>query len=172
MNNFEFYSPAHLVFGKGVENRVGEMLKGKCEKVLLHFGGGSVKKSGLYDRITASLEKAGIPFCALGGVVPNPRLSLVYEGIALCKKENVDLILAVGGGSVIDSAKCIAMGVYYDGDVWDMYETGKAIEKALPVAIILTIPEDLEFPEGETTVEGVHYIERGFMWELPYFSRW
>ncbi len=152
MNNFEFYSPAHLVFGKGVENKVGEMLKGKCHKVLLHFGGGSVKKSGLYDRVTASLEKAGIAYCALGGVVPNPRLSLVYEGIDLCKKENVDLILAVGGGSVIDSAKAIAMGVCYDGDVWDMYEKGVNIEKALPVVTVLTIPAAGSEASGDTVI--------------------
>ena len=152
MNNFEFYSPAHLVFGKGVENKVGEMLRGKCTKVLLHFGGGSVKKSGLYDRIAASLENAGIAYCVLGGVVPNPRLSLVYDGIDLCKKEGVDLILAVGGGSVIDSAKAIAMGVLYDGDVWDMYQTGKPIEKALPVVTVLTIPAAGSEASGDTVI--------------------
>lgn len=152
MNNFEFYSPAHLVFGKGVENKVGEMLKEKATKVLLHFGGGSVKKSGLYDRIVASLEKANISYCALGGVVPNPRLSLVHEGIALCRKENVDLILAVGGGSVIDSAKAIAMGYYYDGDVWDMYEKGLAIKKALPVVTVLTIPAAGSEASGDTVI--------------------
>ncbi len=152
MNNFEFYSPAHLVFGKGAENKVGEMLKEKATKVLLHFGGGSVKKSGLYDRIVASLEKANISYCALGGVVPNPRLSLVHEGIALCRKENVDLILAVGGGSVIDSAKAIAMGYYYDGDVWDMYEKGLPIKKALPVVTVLTIPAAGSEASGDTVI--------------------
>jgi alcohol dehydrogenase YqhD (iron-dependent ADH family) len=108
--------------------------------VLLHYGGQSIKKSGLYDQVVASLNGAGLPFVELGGVVPNPRLSLVHEGVALCKKENVDLILAVGGGSVIDSAKAIAIGFYYEGDVWEVYEEGKAIERALPVATVLTIP--------------------------------
>ncbi|MBE5800947.1 MAG: iron-containing alcohol dehydrogenase [Clostridiales bacterium] len=152
MNNFEFYSPARLVFGKGSEDNIGNLLKPYAKKILLHYGGGSIKKSGLYDRVKASLEAAGVAYCELGGVVPNPRLSLAHEGIELCRKENVELILAVGGGSVIDSAKAIAMGVYYDGDVWDMYETGKAIEKALPVAVVLTIPAAGSEASGDTVI--------------------
>ena len=152
MQNFEFYSPARLIFGKGTENNIGENLKPHAKKVLLHYGGGSIKKSGLYDRVVKSLNETGVSFVELGGVKPNPRLALAQEGIELCKRENVDLILAVGGGSVIDSAKCIAMGVYYDGDVWDMYETGKAIEKALPVAIILTIPAAGSEASGDTVI--------------------
>lgn len=140
MLNFDFYAPARILFGKGEETRVGELLKPRAKKVLLHFGGGSVKKSGLYDRITTSLKSSGIDFVELGGVLPNPRVSLVREGIALCRREQVDFILAVGGGSVIDSAKAIAMGVFYDGDVWELYTTCPAIERALPVATILTIP--------------------------------
>ena len=152
MLNFDFYSPARIVFGRESEERIGELLKPHAQKVLLHYGGGSIKRSGLYDTVTASLKKSGVAFVELGGVVPNPRLSLVHEGIALCKKENVDLILAVGGGSAIDSAKAIAMGVYYDGDVWEIYEEGKEIEKALPVATILTIPAAGSEASGDTVI--------------------
>lgn len=140
MLNFDFYAPARILFGKGEENRIGELLKPRAKKVLLHYGSGSVKRSGLLDRVTDSLKKSGISYVELSGVLPNPRLSLVHEGIALCRKEQVDLILAVGGGSVIDSAKAIAVGVYYDGDVWDLYETFLQVDRALPVATILTIP--------------------------------
>lgn len=152
MLNFDFYAPARILFGKGEEKRIGELLKPHAAKVLLHYGGGSIKKSGLYDTVTASFKEAGLSFVELGGVQPNPRLSLVHEGIALCKKENVDLILAVGGGSAIDSAKAIAMGVYYDGDIWEVYEQGKAIEKALPVATILTIPAAGSESSGDTVI--------------------
>ena len=152
MLNFDFYSPARILFGKDTENRIGELLKPHCGKVLLHYGGGSIKKSGLYDRVVNSLRKNGISFVELGGVQPNPRLSLVREGIALCKREQVDLILAVGGGSAIDSAKAIAMGVYYEGDVWEIYEEGKPVEKALPVATILTIPAAGSEASGDTVI--------------------
>ncbi|NLG24110.1 MAG: iron-containing alcohol dehydrogenase, partial [Clostridiales bacterium] len=117
-----------------------------------HYGGGSIKRSGLYDRVVASLNGAGVSFVELGGVVPNPRLSLVREGIALCRREGVQLILAVGGGSTIDSAKAIAMGVYLDGDVWEVYEKGLPIEKALPVATILTIPAAGSEASGDTVI--------------------
>ena len=140
MLNFDFYSPTQLIFGKESENQIGELLKSHASKVLLHYGGGSIKKSGLFDRVVESLKKSGLSFLELGGVQPNPRLALVHEGIDLCKKENIDLILAVGGGSAIDSAKAIAMGVYYDGDVWDIFAKGLSVSKALPVATILTIP--------------------------------
>lgn len=139
MDNFNFYSPTYFVFGKERENETGKYIRqfgGK--KVLIHYGGGSVIKTGLLDRVKKSLDTAAIDFCELGGVVPNPRSGLVYEGIELCRNENVDFILAVGGGSVIDSAKAIAMGAVYDGDFWDFYQ-GKKIEKALPVATILTL---------------------------------
>ncbi|MBE5778187.1 MAG: iron-containing alcohol dehydrogenase [Clostridiales bacterium] len=152
MNNFDFYAPARILFGRGEENRIGELLRPHASKILLHYGGGSVKKSGLLDRVTASLNAAGVAWVELGGVKPNPRLSLVHEGIDLCKKENVELILAVGGGSVIDSAKAIAMGVYYDGDIWEVYEQGKGIEKALPVATILTIPAAGSESSGDTVI--------------------
>ncbi|MCR5545773.1 MAG: iron-containing alcohol dehydrogenase [Lachnospiraceae bacterium] len=139
MNNFDFYSPTYFVFGKDRENEVGSYVKRfGGSKVLIHYGGGSVVRSGLLDCVKKSLEEEKIPFVELGGVKPNPRSGLVYEGIDLCKKEGVDFVLAVGGGSVIDSSKAIAAGVVYDGDFWDYYQ-GKRIEKALPIGTILTI---------------------------------
>ena len=140
MNNFEFLNPTKIVFGKGTENQVGAEVKKIASSCLLHYGGGSVKKSGLYDRIVASLKKEGVRFVELGGVQPNPRVGLVREGIELCRKNKLEMILAVGGGSVIDSAKGIAVGVPYDGDVWDFF-TGKLLPTTkLPVGSILTIP--------------------------------
>ena len=140
MNNFSFYSPTYFVFGKDEENNAGKYVKRfGGSKVLIHFGGGSVVRSGLLDRVKASLTAEGIEFVELGGVRPNPRSGLVYEGIDLCRKENVDFILAVGGGSSIDSAKAIAMGVPYEGDFWDFYMGKLPVEKALPVATVLTI---------------------------------
>lgn len=140
MNNFNFYSPTFFAFGKDKEAEAGALVKRfGGSKVLLHYGGGSVKKSGLLDRVKASLDESSIPYVELGGVMPNPRSGLVYEGIELCRKENVDFILAVGGGSTIDSAKGIAMGVEYDGDFWDFYEGKAVVQKALPIGTILTI---------------------------------
>ena len=139
MENFTFYSPTFFAFGKDTENDAGKYVKRfGGTKVLIHYGGGSVVKSGLLDRVKKSLDDAGIPYILLGGVKPNPRSGLVYEGIELCKKENIDFVLAVGGGSVIDSSKAIAAGTLYDGDFWDFY-AGKRIEEALPVGTILTI---------------------------------
>lgn len=139
MENFTFYSPTFFAFGKDSEAQAGDLIKRfGGSKVLIHFGGNSARRSGLLDRVESSLKGAGIPFVSLGGVKPNPRSGLVYEGIELCKKEKVDFILAVGGGSVIDSAKAIAAGVVYDGDFWDFY-MGKAIENALPIGTVLTI---------------------------------
>ncbi len=140
MDNFTFYSPTFFVFGKDTENEAGQYVKQfGGSKVLIHYGGQSAKKSGLLDRVGASLDAAGIPYVSLGGVKPNPRSGLVYEGIDLCRKEGVDFVLAVGGGSVIDSAKAIAAGVLYDGDFWDFYSGKSHIEKALPVGTVLTI---------------------------------
>ena len=139
MDNFTFYSPTYFAFGKDTEKEAGKYVKRfGGTKVLIHYGGNSAKKSGLLDRVEASLKEEGLDYVMLGGVKPNPRSGLVYEGIELCKKEGVDFILAVGGGSVIDSSKAIAAGVLYDGDFWDFY-TGKVIEEALPVGTILTI---------------------------------
>lgn len=139
MQNFTFYSPTYFAFGKGQENNAGQYVKRfGGNKVLLHFGGGSVVRSGLLDRVKQSLTNEGIAYVELGGVQPNPRSGLVYEGIELCRKEGVDFVLAVGGGSTIDSSKAIAAGTVYDGDFWDFYQ-GKLVEKALPVGTILTI---------------------------------
>ena len=139
MENFTFYSPTKFVFGKGTENEAGSLVKSfGGSNVLIHYGGGSVVRSGLLDRVKASLDNSGIRYTLLGGVKPNPRSGLVYEGIRICKQENIDFILAVGGGSAIDSSKAIAAGTLYDGDFWDFY-SGKPIERALPVGTVLTI---------------------------------
>jgi alcohol dehydrogenase YqhD (iron-dependent ADH family) len=139
MDNFNFYSPTEFVFGKDRETECGEYVKKYGgSKVLIHYGGGSAERSGLLGRVRESLNKSGISFIELGGVKPNPRDTLVYKGIDLCRSEGVDFILAVGGGSSIDSAKAIAAGVPYDGDFWDFY-SGKSIEKALPIGVVLTI---------------------------------
>jgi alcohol dehydrogenase YqhD (iron-dependent ADH family) len=140
MNNFEYYTPTQVFFGKGTENEAGKHVAENChKKVLVHFGGGSAVRSGLLDRVHASLDEAGVPYVDLGGVAPNPRLSLVREGVALCEKEGVDFILAVGGGSAIDSAKAIAYGVACGGDVWDFFDGKRQVTAALPVGVILTI---------------------------------
>ena len=140
MNNFNFYSPTEFVFGKGTEKDCGQYVKKHGgTKVLIHYGSGSAVKSGLIDRVKASLEAHEISYILLGGVQPNPRDTLIYKGIELCRKENVDFILSVGGGSCIDSSKGIALGVPYDGDFWDFYGTEKPVEKALPIGTILTI---------------------------------
>ncbi len=139
MLNFDMHLPTRIIFGKDTQKEIGSLIKPYTKKALLHYGGNSIKKSGLYDQVVASLKENNIEFVELGGVVPNPRLSLAEEGSDLCKKEGVDLILAVGGGSVIDSAKAIALGACND-DIWKFYEEGGEIKAALPVATILTIP--------------------------------
>ncbi|GMA99582.1 iron-containing alcohol dehydrogenase [Pelosinus sp. IPA-1] len=140
MKNFEYYTPTKVVFGKDAEAQTGSLIQAqKCKKVLVHFGGSSAKQSGLLDKVFDSLTDAEIEYVTLGGVVPNPRLSKVYEGIDLCKKENVDFILAVGGGSVIDSAKAIGYGMVNDCDVWDLYEGKAKATGCLPIGVILTI---------------------------------
>lgn len=139
MNNFNFYSPTQFIFGRERENETGKYVnRFGGSRVLIHYGSGSVVKSGLLDRVKKSLNEAGIWHTELGGVVPNPRSGLVYQGINIVKTNNIDFVLAVGGGSVIDSAKAIALGALYEGDFWDFY-CGKRIEKALPVATILTL---------------------------------
>ena len=139
MENFNFYSPTEFVFGKGRASGTGSYVrKYGGTKALIHYGGGSAVKLGLIGVVKRSLDDAGIPYCELGGVQPNPRDTLIYKGIELCRNEGVDFILAVGGGSVIDSAKGIALGVPCDGDFWDFY-SGKTPEKALPVGTVLTI---------------------------------
>jgi len=141
MENFVFQLPTKILFGRGTENGIGAEAAMYPGKTLLHFGGSSAGKSGLLDRVRASLEAAGVEWVELGGVKPNPVVSLVREGVRLCKAEKVGFVLAVGGGSVIDSAKAIAAGFHYDGDVWDFYAGAvPSPEKALPVGTVLTIP--------------------------------
>ncbi len=139
MENFTFYSPTYFVFGKETENEAGHYVKRfGGSRVLLHYGGGSAVRTGLLDRVKKSLEKEGISYVELGGVRPNPRSGLVYQGIELCRKEKIDFILAVGGGSTIDSSKAIAAGTLYDGDFWDFY-LGQSVTEALPIGTVLTI---------------------------------
>jgi hypothetical protein len=141
MKDFIYYAPTEVVFGEFSEEKVAALVKKYGgHKVLVHYGGSSAVKSGLLDKVCNLLKDAGIEAVLLGGVVPNPRLSLVHQGIDLCRKEGVDFILAVGGGSVIDSSKAIAYGVPYDGDVWDVYLRKYTPEKALPIGCVLTIP--------------------------------
>lgn len=141
MLNFEFCSPTHFVFGKNTEAQVGKLVRQfGGTKVLVHYGSASAEKSGLLSRVRSSLQEEGLAFVELGGVKPNPRSGLVYEGIDLCRKEAVDFVLAVGGGSVIDSSKAIAAGVFIEGDFWQYWETKTPVSKALPVGTVLTIP--------------------------------
>lgn len=174
MKNFTYYTPSKIVFGKDTEEQVGQLVKDSgATKVLLHYGGESAKRSGLLERVKDSLSAAGIEFLELGGVVPNPRMSLAYEGIELCKKEGVDFILPVGGGSVIDSAKCIAYGAVYDGDVWDFYSRKATAVDALPVGTILTLAatgSEMSDSSVMTLEEG--WLKRGYNNDLsrPLFS--
>ncbi|WP_165247248.1 iron-containing alcohol dehydrogenase [Adlercreutzia sp. ZJ141] len=141
MENFEFVSPTHFVFGRDVEMQVGAKLAERgAKRVLLHFGGQSAVRSGLIDRVKASLAEAGVECVELGGVRPNPEITLVREGVAIAKREKIDWVLAVGGGSVIDSAKAIANGACIDCDVWELFETKRVNPQVLPIAVVLTIP--------------------------------
>ena len=141
MINFEYYNPTRIIFGKGTELTVGKQVAKYGKRVLLHYGGGSIKRNGLYDRIVASLRQEGLFFTELGGVQPDPRLSLVRQGIDICKQNDIDFILAVGGGSTIDSSKAIAAAMRNPKDIWDyyMYDTER-IADALPIGVVLTIP--------------------------------
>ncbi|WP_078380079.1 iron-containing alcohol dehydrogenase [Sutcliffiella halmapala] len=140
MNDFTFQNGTKIIFGKDTEQMVGKESKAHGKKLLLHYGGGSIKSSGLYEKIVNSLKEEGIEFYELGGVKPNPRVSLVREGVTMCKEHELDFILAVGGGSVIDSAKAIAAGAKYDGDVWDFFSGKNQVTECLPIGVVLTIP--------------------------------
>ena len=140
MLDFSFISPTQFLFGKGTQHKAGELCRACGRKALLHYGGGSVVKSGLLDEIRNSLHAAGVETVELGGVQPNPRDTLVYKGVALCKQEHVDVILAVGGGSVIDSAKAISVGAKYGGDFWDFYSGKQTVKEVLPLGVVLTLP--------------------------------
>ena len=152
MENFTFRNATKIIFGKDAENYIGTETARYGSKVLLHYGEGGIKKYGLYDRVLKSLKDANLEIIELGGVHPNPRLGLVKRGIDICRKDKVDFILAVGGGSAIDSAKAIASGVPYDGDVWDFY-TGKAVvDKIIPVGVVLTIPASGSESSGNSVI--------------------
>ena len=140
MNNFTFYAPTLFAFGAGEERNTGALVRRfGGTKVLLVYGGGSVKRNGAYDAVTASLKEAGIPWVELSGIQPNPRSGKVYEGIELVRKEQIDFLLALGGGSVIDTAKAIGFSVGYDGDFWDIFLKKAPIESCLPIGVVLTI---------------------------------
>ena len=153
MDNFNFYSPTEFVFGKDRENECGELVKKYGgTKALIHYGGGSAVRSGLIDRVKASLDAAGIPHVELGGVKPNPHDSLVYKGIEIVRENGIDFILAVGGGSTIDSSKAIAMGVPYKGDFWDFYDGKASAAAALPIGVVQTIAAAGSEGSGDSVV--------------------
>ena len=164
MGNFQYYTPTKIIFGRGAEEQTGQLAAEQgCKKVLVHYGGGSVVRSGLLERICRSLDAAGISYVSLGGVVPNPRLSLVYEGIRLARKEQVDFILAVGGGSVIDSAKAIGYGVANEGDVWDFYEKRRTAKACLPIGVVLTIAAaGSEMSDSSVITKEEGWLKRGY----------
>lgn len=164
MYNFNYYTPTKVVFGKNTEDQCGELVKEQgCKKVLIHYGSGSVRRSGLLDKVKASLDDAEIDYIELGGAVPNPRLSLVYEGIGLAKKEGVDFILAVGGGSAIDSAKAIGYGVANEGDVWDFYDRKRQATGCLPIGVVLTIAATgSEMSNSSVITKEEGWVKRGY----------
>ena len=162
--DFKYYTPTKVLFGKNTEEKVSELIKefgGK--KVLIHYGGGSVIRSGLMQRVTDKLDQAGIKYVMLGGAVPNPHLSLVYEGIELCRKEGVDFLLAVGGGSAIDSAKAIGYGLKNEGDVWDLYDYKKQASDCMPLGVILTLAATgSEMSDSSVITKEEGLVKRGY----------
>lgn len=162
MNDFNYYTPTRYVFGRGVEVQTGELTRWMgCDNVLLVYGGGSVVRSGLLDRVKTSLDAAGVKYLELGGVQPNPTDDRVYEGVEICRRENLSGLVALGGGSAIDTAKAIACGVPYEGDFWDFYAGKKVVEEALPVGVVLTIPAAGSEGSGNsviTKLDGMHKI--------------
>lgn len=161
MNNFVFYSPTEFVFGKATEMQVGALArKHGARKVMIVYGGGSVVRSGLLDRVKQFLQEAGIEYCLMGGVQPNPVDTKVYEGIEFCRREQADMLLPVGGGSVIDTAKAIAAGVLYEGDFWDFYIGKAKVTKALKVAVVLTIPAAGSEGSGNTVITKLDGLQK------------
>lgn len=174
MAGFTYYTPTKVVFGKETEQQTGKLVKAAgAKKVLIHYGSGSVIRSGLLDRVKETLCKEEIEYVELGGVVPNPRLSLVYEGIELAKREGVDFILAVGGGSVIDSAKAIGYGVANEGDVWDFYDRKRTADACVPIGVILTIAATgSEMSDSSVITKEEGWVKRGYNSDLcrPVFA--
>lgn len=168
MKDFVYYAPTEVLFGADSEEKVAaEVIRYGGHKVLVHYGGQSARKSGLLDKVCTQLREAGLEVFELGGVVPNPRLSKVREGIALCRKEGIDFLVAIGGGSVIDSCKAIGYGVVYQGDVWDFYAGRAQAEGCLPIGVVLTIPAaGSEMSESSVISNEDGDIKRG------YTSRW
>ena len=164
MFDFNYYTPTKVVFGKNTELKVADLIREfGGTKVLIHYGGGSVIRSGLMQRVTDTLDAAGIPYVMLGGAVPNPHLGLVYEGIELCKKEGIDFLLAVGGGSAIDSAKAIGYGVTNEGDVWDFYDYKREVTACLPVGVILTLAATgSEMSDSSVITKEDGLVKRGY----------
>ena len=164
MFDFKYFTPTKVLFGKNTEDKVADLIKefgGK--KVLIHYGGASVIRSGLMQRVTDKLDAAGIQYVKLGGAVPNPHLSLVYEGIELCKKEGIDFLLAVGGGSAIDSAKAIGYGVMNDGDVWDFYDYKRQVKGCMPLGVILTLAATgSEMSDSSVITKEEGLVKRGY----------
>lgn len=173
MNNFALHIHTKIIFGKDTISKLGEQIKGKYSKVLLHYGGGSIKKSGLYDDVIRILKENDCEIFELSGVEPNPKLGLVKEGIKIAKENNIDLILAVGGGSAIDSAKAIGIGALYDGDVWDFYMGKLQPEVTIPVGVVLTLPATgSEASRGTviTNEEGLYKRSTGGDFMRPIFA--
>lgn len=164
MYNFKYFTPTKVLFGKGTEDQVGQLVKEQnCKKVLIHYGMGSVIRSGLLDKVKRALDSENIPWVELGGAVPNPRLSLVYEGIELAKKEGVDFILAVGGGSALDSAKAIGYGVANEGDIWEFYDRKKQATGCVPVGVVLTMAATgSEMSNSSVITKEEGWIKRGY----------
>lgn len=164
MFDFKYFTPTKVLFGKNTEDKVADLIQefgGK--KVLIHYGGGSVIRSGLMQKVTDKLDAAGIAYVKLGGAVPNPRLSLVYEGIELCKKEGVDFLLAIGGGSAIDSAKAIGYGLMNEGDVWDLYDYKKQAKASMPLGVILTLAATgSEMSDSSVITKEEGLVKRGY----------
>ena len=168
MKDFNFYAPTRVVFGRESEAKLPELIRQYGgTKVLIHYGGGSARRYGLLDRVEQMLHEADIDFVELGGVVPNPLLSKVRKGIALCRREGVDFILAVGGGSVIDSSKAIGYGVPYEGDVWDFWDNKAVPQTAMPIGVVLTIPAaGSEMSSSTVITQDEGMLKRGFNSDL------
>lgn len=173
MKDFNFHCPTNLVFGKGSVDRLGKLVSPEYKNILLHYGGGSIIRSGLYDKVKQILKDENCNVFELSGVEPNPKLDLVYEGIKICKENDIDLILAVGGGSVIDSAKAIGIGAKYQGDVWDFFLETANVEDSLPVGVILTIPatgSEMSIGSVVTKAEGPDKLSVGHNVMRPVFA--
>ena len=164
MFGFNYYTPTKVVFGKDTELKVADLIREfGGTKVLIHYGGGSVIRSGLMQRVTDTLDGAGIQYVMLGGAVPNPHLGLVYEGIELCRREGIDFLLAVGGGSAIDSAKAIGYGVTNEGDVWDFYDRKRDVQACLPLGVILTLAATgSEMSDSSVITKEEGLVKRGY----------